>query len=118
FKLLLTKLFNFQTKKNALQVGRKHYDLGNDFFKIMLDTNMNYTCGYWKNAENLEQSQLKKLDLICKKLLLKPGMNLLDIGCGWGGFAKYAAENYGVNVVGITISRQQCDLATEYCINL
>lgn len=117
-KLMLTKFFNLQTKKRALQVGIKHYDLGNDLFRVMLDSRMNYTCGYWKNAETLEQAQQAKLDLACKKLMLKPGMRLLDIGCGWGGLVKYATENYGVNAVGISISQQQCDLAKEHCKDL
>ena len=117
-KLLLTKVFNFQTKIRSLQVGRHHYDLGNDLFQNMLDSNMNYTCGYWKNVDTLEQSQQAKLDLVCKKLLLKPGMRMLDIGCGWGALARYAAENYGVTVVGITISHQQCELAKARCNDL
>jgi cyclopropane-fatty-acyl-phospholipid synthase len=117
-KLLLTRLVNFQTKKRALEVGKKHYDLGNDLFQMMLDTNMNYTCAYWKEAQTLEQAQVAKLDLVCKKLMLQPGMRLLDIGCGWGALAKHAAENYGVHVVGITISEQQCQLAKECCKNL
>lgn len=117
-KLFLAKFFNLQTKKRALQVGLRHYDLGNDLFQIMLDSFMNYTCGYWKNANNLEEAQQAKLDLTCRKLLLKPGMRLLDIGCGWGGLAQYAARHYGVEVVGITISRQQCELAKERCKGL
>ena len=117
-KLLLSKMINFQTKDRALQVGKRHYDLGNDLFKAMLDSTMTYTCGYWKNAQTLEEAQLAKLDLTCRKLLLKPGMRLLDIGCGWGSLAKYAVENYGVEVVGITISKQQCELAKERCKSL
>ncbi|WBV71491.1 class I SAM-dependent methyltransferase [Legionella pneumophila] len=74
---------NLQTQKRSLHVGRQHYDRGNDLFQIMLDSNMNYTCGYWRKAENLEQAQLDKLYLTCRKLCLKPGMKLLDIGCGW-----------------------------------
>ena len=118
FKLLLTRFLNFQTKKRALQVGITHYDLGNDLFQLMLDSRMNYSCGYWKDAQTLEAAQLAKLDLICAKLLLKPGMRVLDIGCGFGGFSRYAAENYGVEVVGITISRQQYELASERCKHL
>lgn len=117
-KFLLTRFLNYQTKKRSLEVGIKHYDLGNDLFQIMLDSNMTYTCGYWKNAESLEQAQLAKLDLTCKKLGLQPGMRLLDIGCGWGSLAKYAAEHYDVEVVGVTISQQQCELAKERCKNL
>lgn len=118
YNLLISKIFNFQTKSRSFQVGKRHYDIGNDLFKIMLDSNMNYTCGYWKRAETLEQAQLDKLDLVCKKLMLSPGMRLLDIGCGWGAFAKFAAENYGVEVVGITISKEQYELAKTNCQNL
>lgn len=117
-KLFLSKLFNLQTKRRSLQVGRQHYDIGNDLFQIMLDNNLNYTCGYWKTADNLEQAQLDKLELTCRKLCLKPNMKLLDIGCGWGALAKYAAENYGVSVVGITISQQQYELAKYRCKDL
>lgn len=118
FNVFLSKILNLQTQKRSLHVGRQHYDRGNDLFQIMLDSNMNYTCGYWREAENLEQAQLDKLDLTCRKLCLKPGMKLLDIGCGWGGLAKYAAENYGVSVVGITISQQQYELAKTRCAHL
>lgn len=118
FTILLSRLFNRQTRKRALEVGKRHYDLGNDLFTAMLDSNMNYTCGYWKNAQTLDEAQLAKLDLVCRKLLLKPGMRVLDIGCGWGSLAKYMAEHYGVEVVGITISRQQYELAKERCKNL
>ncbi|OGT36908.1 MAG: cyclopropane-fatty-acyl-phospholipid synthase [Gammaproteobacteria bacterium RIFCSPHIGHO2_12_FULL_37_14] len=114
-KELLAKIINFQSKHRAKDVGKKHYDLGNTLFKAMLDNRMIYSCGYWSNTNYLEEAQLAKLDLICKKLQLKPGLRLLDIGCGWGGLAKYAAEQHGVNVVGVTISQQQYEYAKEYC---
>ncbi|ASQ46059.1 cyclopropane fatty acyl phospholipid synthase [Legionella clemsonensis] len=117
-RLLMSKFFNFQSKRRAFQVGRRHYDLGNDLFVAMLDSRMNYTCGYWKKATTLEEAQLAKLELSCKKLLLQPGMRLLDIGCGWGALAKYAAENYKVDVVGITISEKQYEFAKAHCQNL
>lgn len=117
-KLIAAKIFNFQTKTKAKEVAIRHYDLGNDLFSVMLDKRMIYSCGYWKNATTLDDAQQAKLDLTCKKLLLEPGMRLLDIGCGWGGLAKFAAENYGVNVVGVTISEQQADYAREYCKGL
>lgn len=104
---LKVKLFNRQTRKRAWQVGKRHYDLGNDFYAAMLDKRMTYTCGYWQNANNLEQAQEAKLDLICRKLQLKPGMKVLDIGCGWGSFMTYAAQHYGVKCVGLTISKEQ-----------
>jgi len=118
FKILLNKLFNFQNYHRAFEVGRKHYDLDDNLFQNMLDSRMNYTCGYWHNVNNLEEAQLAKLELICQKLLLKPGMRMLDIGCGWGGFAKYAAEKYHVEVVGITISKAQQLLAQKLCNHL
>lgn len=122
-KILLWKLFfarflNFHSKQRSLEVGKKHYDLGNFLFECMLDPEMNYTCGYWKNATTLNQAQINKLELVCQKLMLKPGMRILDIGCGWGALAKYAAKNYGVDVVGITISQEQLDYAKNNCIGL
>lgn len=117
-KLFLSRLINFQTKIRSLEVGKKHYDLSNQLFEKMLDSRMNYTCGYWKEANTLEEAQLAKLELSCQKLLLKPGMRLLDIGCGWGGMAKYAAEKYGVDVVGITISQEQYEYAKKNCAGL
>ena len=117
-KLLIHKYFNFQTKKRSLQVGKEHYDLGNDLYEFMLDSNMNYTCGYWKNASNLDEAQIDKLELTCQKLMLSPGMRVLDIGCGFGAFAKYAAKNFGVEVVGVTISQEQRDYAIQNCAGL
>ncbi|WP_158906633.1 cyclopropane fatty acyl phospholipid synthase [Burkholderia sp. L27(2015)] len=105
--VLAAKFLNRQNIKRAKKVGEMHYDLGNDFYKEMLDSRMTYTCGYWANATNLEQAQEAKLDLVCRKLKLKPGMRVLDIGCGWGSLMAYAAENYGVEAVGVSISKQQ-----------
>ncbi|HVV68217.1 MAG TPA: cyclopropane fatty acyl phospholipid synthase [Gammaproteobacteria bacterium] len=116
--ILANRLLNFQTRDRSLEVAQKHYDLGNDLFQCMLDENMMYSCGYWKSANNLTQAQIDKLELVCKKLNLAPGMRLLDIGCGWGGLAKFAAENYGVRVVGVTISQQQAELARQRCKDL
>ena len=115
---LMAKIINLQTKARAKVVAYKHYDLGNDLFSAMLDKRMIYSCGYWKDATNLEEAQRNKLDLICRKLQLKPGQKLLDIGCGWGGLAQFAAEHYGVSVVGVTISKEQCALAQEKCCGL
>jgi cyclopropane-fatty-acyl-phospholipid synthase len=113
FWTIWQSLVNQQTKKKATEVGKVHYDIGNKLFEKMLDKRMIYTCGYWKNAENLDEAQEAKLDLICKKVGLKPGMKVLDIGCGWGGFLKYAAEKYGIKGVGITISKEQVELGKE-----
>lgn len=113
-----TRLINLQSRKRAWIVGEEHYDLGNDLFSLMLDTHMQYSCGYWKQATTLEQAQQAKLRMICEKLQLQPGMTLLDIGCGWGGLAAYAARHYGVSVYGVTISREQQKLAQERCHDL
>jgi cyclopropane-fatty-acyl-phospholipid synthase len=115
---LIGKLVNLQTLINSLQLGKHHYDLGNDLFASMLDSTMAYSCGYWQDAQTLEESQLAKLDLICRKLNLQAGMNILDIGCGWGSFMKFAAENYGVSCVGLTVSREQMKLGEERCQGL
>jgi cyclopropane-fatty-acyl-phospholipid synthase len=117
-KQLLANIINFQTPSRAKIVAEKHYDLGNDLFTAMLDKRMIYSCGYWKEARTLEEAQTAKLELICQKLQLKPGLRLLDIGCGWGGLARYAAEQYGVHVVGVTISKQQVAYAKNYCKDL
>ena len=100
-------LMNLQSVLRAWQVGEAHYDLGNGLYHAMLDPYMAYSCGYWANSSNLEAAQQAKLDLICQKLHLKPGMRLLDIGCGWGSLMRYAAEHYRVECVGLTISRAQ-----------
>ena len=111
-------LINMQARRRAFLVAQKHYDLSNDLFKRMLDKRMNYSCGYWKDAHSLDQAQEHKLELICKKLRLEPGMTVLDIGCGWGAFSKYAAEKYNVKVVGITVSKEQVALGKELCQGL
>jgi cyclopropane-fatty-acyl-phospholipid synthase len=84
----------------------------------MLDKRKAYTCGYWKNARNLDEAQEAKLDLVCRKLNLKPGQKILDIGCGWGCFAKFAAEKYGVSVTGVTVSKEQINLGRKLCAGL
>lgn len=112
------RLFNLQSESRAFQVGERHYDIGNDVFEAMLDSSMSYSCGYWARADTLEQAQQDKLDLICRKLQLRPGEHLLEIGCGWGGLAHYAATHYGVRVTGVTVSREQRRLALERCQGL
>ena len=108
-------LFNLQSGRRAFEIGERHYDIGNDVFETMLDPTMTYSCAYWQQASTLEEAQLNKLDLICRKLDLRSGERLLDIGCGWGGLLRYAAENYGVEAVGITVSKEQQKLARERC---
>ena len=116
--ILRAKIINAQSKSKAYIIGKRHYDIGNRLFSIMLDKGMNYSCGYWEKATILDHAQEAKLDLVCQKLLLKPGMTVLDIGCGWGGFAKWAAEKYDVKVLGITVSQEQVKFAKEYCKEL
>jgi len=116
--LALGIIFNRQSKSRAYIIGEKHYDIGNDLFQKMLDKRMNYSCAYWKDAKSLDEAQENKLELICKKLQLESGMKVLDIGCGWGAFGKYAAEKYGVEVVGITVSKEQVKLGKELCKGL
>ena len=104
---LVAKIINLQSMGRAFQVGQEHYDLGNDMFERMLDKRMTYSCGYWKNSNSLDDAQEAKLDLVCRKINLKSGQKVLDIGCGWGSFAGFAAENYGAEVYGVTVSKEQ-----------
>jgi cyclopropane-fatty-acyl-phospholipid synthase len=112
------QFLNLQNVACSYLVGKVHYDIGNDFYSKMLDKRMVYSCGYWKDAKNLNEAQVAKLDLICRKIGLKSGQRILDIGSGWGSFAKFASENYGANVVGITISKEQYKYSRELCANL
>ncbi|PIN81388.1 cyclopropane-fatty-acyl-phospholipid synthase [Candidatus Woesearchaeota archaeon CG10_big_fil_rev_8_21_14_0_10_32_9] len=111
--LYLKAKFSNNQKTRAKHIGQWHYDIGNELYKSMLDKNMNYSCGYWKNAKTLDQAQIDKMELICKKLKLKKGMRVLDIGCGWGTLARYMAKNYSARVVGVTVSKEQAKLAKE-----
>ncbi len=117
---LRSRLFNQQSPSRAYEVGQKHYDLGNDLYCAMLDKRLNYTCGYWKNAHNLDEAQEAKLELVCRKIGLdvNPGMRILELGCGFGSFAKYAAEKYGAQVLGVTVSKEQVALGMESCRGL
>jgi cyclopropane-fatty-acyl-phospholipid synthase len=118
WQVIKARLANLQSTSRAYEVGRRHYDLGNELYKAMLDKRMNYTCGYWKTATNLDAAQEAKLELVCRKLNLKPGMKVLEFGCGWGSFAKYAAEKFGVEVLGVTVSKEQVALGMEMCKGL
>ena len=118
FEHLRHRVMNLQSRNRAFQVGEQHYDAGNDIFEAMLDSRMIYSCAYWANASTLEEAQYAKLDMICRKLELKPGETLLDIGCGWGGLARFAAEHYGAHVTGVTVSKEQLALAQERCKGL
>jgi cyclopropane-fatty-acyl-phospholipid synthase len=115
---LRARLLNPQTPRRSFTVGEQHYDIGDDLYERMLDARMIYSCAYWRVARDLEAAQEAKLDLVCRKLGLRAGMRVLDIGCGWGGAAQFAAQRYGVNVTGITISRHQAEAARQRCRGL
>ena len=115
---LQAKIINPQNTRRAFKVGRQHYDIGTDLYERMLDKRMIYSCGYWDNAIDLNAAQEAKLTLIAEKLGLESGMQVLDIGCGWGGAAAFFAEHYGVKVTGITISEGQAIHARRLCRDL
>lgn len=116
---LHARIMNLQSPSRARQVAHEHYDLGNDLYERMLDqTTMAYTCAYWKDVATLGAAQEAKFDLVCRKIGLKKNDRILDIGCGFGGFAKYAAERYGVHITGTSVSREQCSVARERCEHL
>lgn len=125
-RALGARLFNFQSPSRAFKIGTHHYDKGNDLYEAMLGKTLAYTCGYWTRstssgqaaADNLDAAQEAKLDLVCKKINLQPGQHVLDIGCGWGSFAKFAAEKYGAVVTGVTVSKEQVELARKRCAGL
>jgi len=122
FRMLLSylssRLFNRQSSARAPIIAKKHYNLGNDLFFSFLDPYNQYSCAYFHDTDDLAEAQLKKLDLICRKIDLHSGEHVLDIGCGWGGFARYAAEHYGCNVTGVNISDEQIRYAREFCHGL
>ncbi len=117
-RCLAERLLNLQTRARALRDVGWHYNLGNDLFAAMLDPLMVYSCAYWNEAKDLAGAQTAKLDLACRKVGLRPGMRLLDIGCGWGGLCRFAAERYGARVVGITLSAEQVRYARDACDGL
>jgi len=118
FQVLRARLFNRQSASRAFEVGEKHYDLGNDLYQAMLDKRLNYTCAYWKDAKNLDEAQEAKLELVCRKIGIHPGMRILELGCGWGSFAQYAAEKHGASVLGVTVSKEQVALGMQRCQGL
>jgi cyclopropane-fatty-acyl-phospholipid synthase len=118
FGVLKAKLFNLQKPSHSFRVGHHHYDISNDLYRRMLGERLIYSCGYWGNASTLDEAQEAKLALVCRKLDLRPGMRVLDIGCGWGGAAKFAAERYQVEVLGITVSEEQARFGKELCQGL
>jgi cyclopropane-fatty-acyl-phospholipid synthase len=116
--ILRSRLLNLQAPAMAFEVGERHYDLGNELYQAMLDKRLNYTCGYWQDATTLDEAQEAKLELVCKKIGLESGTRVLELGCGWGSFAKYAAERYGAHVLGVTVSKEQVALGMELCQGL
>ena len=118
FEVFKARLFNRQSSARAYEVGEKHYNLGNDLYTAMLDKRLNYTCAYWKKARNLDEAQEAKLELVCSKIGITKGMTILELGCGWGSFAKYAAEKHGASVLGVTVSKEQVALGMELCKGL
>src|SRR5215468_7067815 len=115
---LRAHLMNLQSVRRAPQVAHAHYDLGNEFFAAMLGRTMTYSCGYWAEATALDDAQDAKLELICRKLDIGPRDHVLDIGCGWGSFARWAAEHRGARVTGVTVSAPQAAFAREHCQGL
>ncbi len=115
---LKSRLLNLQRGRRAYVIGERHYDLGNDLFQAMLGQRLVYSCGYWKDARDLDAAQEAKLDLIFRKLGLQPGMHILDIGCGWGEALKLAAERHGISGVGVTVSQEQAEFARTLCHGL
>ncbi len=117
--LLKARVFNLQSVRRAFGNGQHHYDIGNDLYEAMLDRRMLYTCALWSTgASGLAEAQEAKLELVCRTIGLRPGMRVLDLGCGWGGFAAYAAERYSVEVVGLTVSREQVRFAKQHYAHL
>ncbi|MDH3640470.1 MAG: cyclopropane fatty acyl phospholipid synthase [Gammaproteobacteria bacterium] len=112
-----SKVRNRQNRPRSYKVADMHYNLSNDMYRQMLGDTMAYTCGYWKNARTLDDAQRAKFDLVCRKLDLKPGERVLELGCGWGGFANFAAANYGCRVVSMNISSEQIRYAREHFAN-
>jgi cyclopropane-fatty-acyl-phospholipid synthase len=115
---LFALLFNQQSRRRSHHVAKEHYDLGNDLFLSFLDPYNQYSCAYFNGTADLAEAQVRKLDLICRKIRLCRGDRVLDIGCGWGGFSRYAAERYGCDVTAITISGEQARYAAEFCKGL
>jgi cyclopropane-fatty-acyl-phospholipid synthase len=113
--LIQARVLNQQSNRKAVKVAKLHYNLSNAFFEAMLDKRMIYSCGYWKQADTLDHAQEEKLDLICRKLNFSARDRVLDIGCGWGGFLKFACERYHCRGVGITNSEEQVAYAKANC---
>jgi cyclopropane-fatty-acyl-phospholipid synthase len=118
YRHLRDLLTNRQTRERSPTVAEEHYDAGNELYRRMLDPTLTYTCGIWAPGYTLEDAQNAKYDLLCRKLGLQPGDRVLDIGCGFGGFARFAAKNYGAHVTGITISVEQLKAARALSVDV
>ena len=118
FKIIFGAVLNVGRKSKSFEIGKKHYDIGNDLYCAMLDKRLTYTCGYWRGAKDLDEAQEAKLELVCQKIGLKHGQRVLDIGSGWGSLIGYAAEKYGAHTVGVTVSKEQKKLADTLYKNL
>jgi cyclopropane-fatty-acyl-phospholipid synthase len=112
------RVFNLQRRRHARRDCERHYNLGNDLFAAMLDRRMTYSCGYWRHARTLDEAQEDKLELVCRKIGLRPGDRVLDVGCGWGSFVGYAADRHGARAVGITLSSEQAREAARRTASL
>lgn len=115
--LLPQIVYNLQSVSNSHVVAQRHYDLDNDLFLSFLDPYNQYSCAYFKNTDDLAQAQENKLKLICEKTAISPDDHVLDVGCGWGGFARYAAENYGCRITAVNVSKEQLHYARNFCKN-
>jgi cyclopropane-fatty-acyl-phospholipid synthase len=113
-----SRLTNLQTRIGSLAIAEHHYDLDHRLYELFLGPYNQYTCCFFNKAQSLEDAEVEKLEMICNKLDLSEGDRVLDIGCGWGGFAKYAAETRGCRVTGISISKEQIAYAREYVAGL
>lgn len=118
-RFFITNFFtNQQSKLRSTRVAKRHYNLDNNLYRYMLGETMAYTCGYWKDTKTLDDAQNSKYNLVCKKVNLKSGDKVLELGCGWGGFARYAAKNYGCQLVSVNIAAEQMKYAAEICKGL
>ncbi|NIM27484.1 MAG: cyclopropane fatty acyl phospholipid synthase [Gammaproteobacteria bacterium] len=118
FLYLRSLLLNMQSRARSQRVAQQHYNLGNEFYADMLDPGMHYTCAFYENAETLEEAQNAKCELVARKLMLQPEDSVLELGCGWGGFAEYAARRYGCRVTAYNIAEEQVRYARERCKGL
>lgn len=116
--LAVSRVVNLQTRRRSRRVAHEHYDLDTDLYMSFLDPYNQYTCAYFRGTDDLNRAQERKLELICRKLQLSAEDHVLDIGCGWGGFSRFAAERFGCRITGVTISAVQARFARDFCRGL